>query len=67
MRNIIEQAYASKLADGTGTVPFAHIEHFAMLIVQECIGVVTDTTNDSEWDGYNEATACAIREHFGIK
>lgn len=39
----------------------------AELIVKECIEVVTDTTNDSEWDGYNQATACAIEDHFGVK
>lgn len=43
------------------------LEKFVELIVKECIGIVTDTTNDSEWDSYNRATANAIKEHFGVK
>jgi len=69
IRNLAAQAGAPRADYPYETVVLTtvELEKFAESIVQECIGVVTDTTNDSEWDGYNQATACAIKEHFGVK
>ena len=63
IKELAAQAGYNKIFDND-TKARARLEKFAELIVQECVGIVTETTNDSEWDGYNRATASIIMERL---
>lgn len=63
IKELAAQAGYNKIFDND-TKARARLEKFAELIIRECVGVVTETTNDSEWDGYNQATASIIMERL---
>jgi hypothetical protein len=75
----VKLAYESKLFDGTGNVPFDHVEKFAELIVRDCLarveGCTIITTQQvqpvSEFNqGYDKAIKkvySQVKLHFGVK
>lgn len=48
---------------------FSKVEHFANLIVAECVQVIQSLSHQSgdEWDRTIEAVEHAVNEHFGVE